>query len=224
MNDIKVTALVPMKGNSERVPNKNIRNLNGKPVCHWILESLSASSLIDEIIVNTDSELIKKTISKFKKIKIIDRPDHLLGDKVSAQPLIEHDLNFAKNEIIFQTHATNPLLKTETIDRSIKLFYEKQDKYDSIFSVTPIQQRYYFKSGKPVNHDPNNLIQTQLLEPIYHENSCLYIFTKKTNMKHKNRIGSRPLLFEMDYLESTDIDEWYDFLWAKFLMTKDINP
>ena len=198
MNDIKATALVPMKGNSERVPNKNIRDLNGKPVCHWILESLSASSLIDEIIVNTDSESIKKSISRFKKIKIIDRPKHLLGDSVSAQPLIEHDLNFAKNEIIFQTHATNPLLKTETIDRAIKLFYEKQGKYDSVFSVTPIKQRYYFKSGKPINHDPDNLIQTQLLDPIYHENSCLYIFQR--NLTKKIKIELVPIPYFLKWI------------------------
>ena len=48
MKNVKVTALVPMKGNSERVPNKNIRELHGKPVCHWILESLSRSKYVDE--------------------------------------------------------------------------------------------------------------------------------------------------------------------------------
>ena len=60
MQNKKVTALVPMKGNSERVPNKNIRLLNGKPVCHWILESLSRSNYVDEVIINTDSPKIKE--------------------------------------------------------------------------------------------------------------------------------------------------------------------
>jgi N-acylneuraminate cytidylyltransferase len=218
VKNIKVTATVPMKGNSERVPNKNIRLLNGKPVCHWIIESLSRSKYIDEIIINTDSEKIKEIVSDFKLVKILDRPDFLLGDAVSMQPLLAYDIEHAKNDFIFQTHSTNPLLSSETIDKAIETYFDNLDKHDALFSVTPIQQRFYFKNGEPVNHDPNNMIQTQLLEPIYHENSCLYIFSKETNRTVKNRIGTNPYFFEMDHLESADIDEWHDFLWAEFLL------
>ena len=220
MHNKKVTALVPMKGNSERVPNKNIRLLNGKPVCHWILEALSRSKYVDEIIINTDSDKIKKIVSDFKLVKVIDRPDYLFGDAVSIQPLIAHDIEYAKNEIILQTHSTNPLLKTETIDKAIEIYFKNIKENDALFSVTPLQQRFYFKNGKAVGHDPNNLIQTQLLEPIYHENSCMYIFSRETNRKIQNRLGNNPFLFEMDHLEAADIDEWHDFLWTEFLMSK----
>lgn len=220
MQNKKVTALVPMKGNSERVPNKNIRLLNGKPVCHWILEALSRSKYVDEIIINTDSDKIKEIVSDFKLVKVIDRPDYLFGDAVSIQPLIAHDIEYAQNEIIFQTHSTNPLLKTETIDAAIEAYFENNEEYDALFSVTPLKQRFYFKNGKPVGHDPKKLIQTQLLEPIYHENSCMYIFSKETNRKTQNRLGNNPFLFEMDHLEAADIDEWHDFLWTEFLMGK----
>jgi len=216
----KVTALVPMKGNSERVPNKNIRPLNGKPVCHWILESLSRSKFVDEVIINTDSPKIKEIVSGFDFVKVIDRPDYLLGDGVSIQPLIAHDIEYAQNEIILQTHSTNPLLKTETIDKAIEIYFKNIKENDALFSVTPLQQRFYFKNGKAVGHDPNNLIQTQLLEPIYHENSCMYIFSRETNRKIQNRLGNNPFLFEMDHLEAADIDEWHDFLWTEFLMSK----
>ncbi len=216
--NMKVTATVPMKGNSERVSNKNIRLLNGKPVCYWILESLTRSKYVNEILVNTDSEKIKNIVSNFDLVKILERPDFLLGDTISMQPIIEYDIKYAKNSHIFQTHSTNPLLKTETIDKSIETYFSNLSKNDTLFSVTPIQQRYYFKNGDPVNHDPNNLIQTQLLEPIYHENSCLYIFSKDVNKKIKNRIGKNPYFFEIDHLESADIDEWHDFLWAEFLL------
>jgi N-acylneuraminate cytidylyltransferase len=216
----KVTALVPMKGHSERVPNKNIRELNGKPVCHWILESISQSKYIDEVIINTDSPKIKEIVASFDFVKVIDRPDYLLGDKVSIQPLIAHDIEYAKHEIILQTHSTNPLLKTETIDSAIKTYFENNEEHDALFSVTPVQQRFYFKNRKAVNHDPQNLIQTQLLEPLFHENSCIYIFSKDVNRKVKNRLGNNPFFFEMDNLEAADIDEWHDFLWVEFLMNK----
>jgi N-acylneuraminate cytidylyltransferase len=216
----KVTALVPMKGHSERVPNKNIRELNGKPVCHWSLESISQSKYIDEVIINTDSPKIKEIVASFDFVKVIDRPDYLLGDKVSIQPLIAHDIEYAKHEIILQTHSTNPLLKTETIDSAIKTYFENNEEHDALFSVTPVQQRFYFKNRKAVNHDPQNLIQTQLLEPLFHENSCIYIFSKDVNRKVKNRLGNNPFFFEMDNLEAADIDEWHDFLWVEFLMNK----
>lgn len=218
MKNYKVTATVPMKGNSERVPNKNIRLLNGKPVCHWIIDALSKSKYVDEILINTDSEKIKEIVSGFDMVKVLDRPDFLLGDAVSMQPLLAYDIEHAKNEYIFQTHSTNPLLTTETIDKAIETYFSNLGTNDALFSVTPIQQRFYFKNGEAVNHDPNNMIQTQLLEPIYHENSCLYIFSRETNRNVKNRNGKNPYFFEMDPLEAADIDEWHDFLWAEFLM------
>jgi len=223
VKNLKVTALVPMKGNSDRVPNKNIRLLNGKPVCHWIIESLSQSKYINEIIINTDSLKIKEIVANFEMVKVIDRPGYLIGDAVSIQPLIAHDIEHAKNEYIFQTHSTNPLLTTETIDKAIETYFENIEQHDALFSVTPFQQRFYFKNGKPVSHDPDCLIQTQLLEPIYHENSCMYIFSRETNRKVKNRLGKKPLFFEMDHLEAADIDEWHDFLWTEFLMKQKKN-
>ena len=220
MKNKKVTALVPMKGNSERVPDKNIRLINGKPVCHWILESLSKSKYIDEVIINTDSPEIKEIVACFDFVRLLDRPNYLLGDKVSIQPLIAHDIEYAKNEIILQTHSTNPMLKAETIDSAIEAYFENNEEHDALFSVTPVQQRFYFKNGKAVNHDPQHLIQTQLLEPLFHENSCIYIFSKDVNRKVKNRLGNNPFFFEMEHLEAADIDEWHDFLWVEFLMSK----
>ena len=220
MKEIKVTALVPMKENSTRVPDKNFRNLNGKPVCHWIIETLSKSKYIDEIIINTDSEKIANLVSIFDKVKVIKRPKHLLGDEISIQPLIAHDIEFAKNELILQTHSTNPLLKHITIDDAIEKFIKNSKQYDALFSVTPFQQRFYYRDVTPINHNPKNLIQTQLLEPIFQENSCIYIFSRETNRKIKNRLGKNPMIYEMDHLESVDIDEMHDFLWAEFLMSK----
>ena len=215
---IKFTALVPMKGHSERVPDKNIRNLNEKPACHWVLESLSQSNYINEIIINTDSEKIKTTVSNFQKVTVLNRPEYLLGNAVSIQPLIEYDLRFSRNEYILQTHSTNPLLTTKTIDLAIESYLENKLKHDSLMSVTPVKQRFYFQDGKAVNHDPKNLIQTQLLEPIYHENSCMYIFSKRVNIDLGSRIGNNPFFFEMNPYEATDIDEWHDFHWAEYLL------
>jgi len=84
----KITALVPMKGHSERVANKNIRPIAGKPCLYWIVETLTKSKYIGEIVINTDSEEIAESASKNFNVTILNRPDYLLGDIVSIQPLI----------------------------------------------------------------------------------------------------------------------------------------
>lgn len=212
-----IKALVPMKGNSERVPNKNIRLLAGKPTFHWILDSLSKSKYIDEIIINTDSDEISKNASSNFDVTILERPDFLLGDKVSIQPLIEYDLSHSKGEYYLQTHSTNPLLTTETIDNAIEMFFS-QKKYDTLFSVTPVKTRFYWKNGLGINHNPKHLIRTQDLEPIYEENSCFYIFSKETNQNTKNRLGENPLMYPINRLEAVDIDDIDDFYWAEYLL------
>jgi len=216
----KIKALVPMKAHSERVPNKNIRPLAGRPCFHWVMEALSNSSYVDEIIVNTDSPRIAKSAKdNFDKVKILERPDFLLGDVISIQPLIEYDLANSDGEYYLQTHSTNPLLTTQTIDKAIETYFS-QTEHDALFSVTEIKQRFYWPDASGVNHDPKFLIRTQDLEPIYHENSCFYIFSRTTNQKIKNRLGSNPLMFPIDRLEAADIDDMEDFYWAEFLMLR----
>jgi N-acylneuraminate cytidylyltransferase len=218
MNIPKIKVLVPMKGHSERVPHKNIRPLAGKPACHWILETLSQSKYIDEIIVNTDDREIADTISQnFRKATIIKRPDFLLGDMVSIQPLIEYDMSKAEGNYFLQTHSTNPLLTTETIDKAIEVFFT-QEEHDALFSVTEVKSRFYWPDGKGINHNPKHLVRTQDLEPIYEENSCFYIFSRETNGKTKNRLGNNPLMYPISVLEAADIDNMEDFYWCEFLL------
>jgi len=213
----QIKALVPMKGHSERVPNKNIRMLAGKPVFHWIIESLSKSKYIDEIVINTDSKEIAKSASDNFKVTILERPDYLLGDMVSIQPLIEYDLSQTNSEYYLQTHSTNPLLTTATIDRAIETFFAQQE-HDALFSVTSVKTRFYWPDCRGINHDPNKLIRTQDLEPIFEENSCFYIFSRETNQNVKNRLGANPMMYPINKFEAVDIDELEDFYWAEFLL------
>ncbi len=215
----KITALVPMKGHSERVPNKNIRLLAGKPAFHWIIECLSSSDYIDEILINTDSEEIAESAQVFAKVRILKRPDFLLGDMVSIQPLIEYDIEQTQNKYFLQTHSTNPMVQTKTVNQAIKTFFS-QKEHDALFSVTPVQTRFYWKNGTGINHDPRHLIRTQDLEPVYEENSCFYIFSKETNYQTKNRLGSNPLMYPIHPLEAADIDTMTDFFWTEFLLER----
>lgn len=220
MNIPGIKALVPMKGYSERVPNKNIRPLAGKPCFHWVMEALSNSKYITEIVVNTDSDEIAENASRnFEKITILERPEFLLGDMVTIQPLIAYDLSQTTGDFFLQTHSTNPLLTTKTVDESIEAFFA-QSEHDALFSVTEVKQRYYWADGSGVNHDPLVLTRTQDLPPIFHENSCFYIFSRETNERTQTRLGSKPMMYSIDRLEAADIDDMEDFYWAEFLMER----
>lgn len=218
-----IKALVPMKGYSERVPQKNIRPLVGKPCFHWVMEALMRSKYVDEIVVNTDSPEIAENAKKnFSKVTILERPEFLLGDMVTIQPLIAYDLSQVKGDFFLQTHSTNPLITTETIDGAIEAFFA-QKEHDALFSVTETKQRFYWADGRGVNHDPAVLIRTQDLEPIYHENSCFYIFSRETNERTQTRLGSKPLMYPIDRLEAADIDDMEDFYWAEFLLERKMD-
>jgi len=217
---MKITLLLPMKGNSERVPNKNLKLFNGKPLFHAIIDKLISSKHINKVIINTDSDLIAKSaINTYQDfVSIHKRPKKIQGDFVSMNKIIEYDLKNSDSDIYIQTHSTSPLLSVKNLDYAIDKMISNSIDFDSIFSVTKIQTRFYDKNGSPFNHDPKELLRTQDLEPVFEENSCFYIFTKESFKNAGNkRIGLNPLMFEIDKIEAVDIDEPSDFIIAEVL-------
>ncbi len=216
-----ITALVPMRHNSERVPGKNYRLFAGKPLYHYIVESLSACPHISQIVIDTDSPVIKEDVAKqFPTVILIDRPEHLRAGTTAMNEVLLYDVNKVRADYYLQTHSTNPLLRPVTISRAIESFLENFPNYDSLFSVTPVNMRLWDQHRSPINHDPHVLLRTQDLPPLYEENSCLYIFYRKTLIEQRNRIGERPFMFELDPVEACDIDEELDFQIAEFLYQK----
>jgi len=208
-----------MKADSERVPGKNMRLLKGRPLFHWILDALNESDVIDEIIINTDSEEIAENAQKHFNVTIHMRPEYLLHIQSNeAYQIMSYDLEHTKGDYFVQSHSTNPLLKADTIKQAVNSYFANLNVYDSLFSVTPLQTRLYDGDFKALNHDSNNLIKTQELPFIYEENSCIYVFSRKSFTDNRNRIGKKPYLFPVNRHEGVDIDEEYDFLLAEAMM------
>lgn len=218
-------ALVPMKHTSERVPQKNYRDLNGKPVFHYILETLCHCDMIFEVVVDTDSDVIKAGIAEyFPYVRVIDRPKHLQGATVSMNAIIDYDTSQIDAHFFLQTHCTNPLLTRETIEAAINKFDTGWPNNDSLFSVTQVHKRFWYTGKFPVNHNPSVLLRTQDLPPIYEENSCIYIFSKKIfNQRNNNRLGFNPIMFEVDVREAWDIDTSLDFKIVEMLCREGNN-
>lgn len=213
-----IVALLPMKGVSERVPNKNLKIFNGAPLYHIVLKNLLNSKYINKVVINTDGEHLKKDIkSNFRdNVIIIDRKEEIQGNYISMNKIIENDIDSVDSEIYLQTHSTNPLLKTETLDLAIEkmILVTENGENDSVFSVSKTQKRFYNDDATPMNHDPK-MLTTQHLNPIYEENSCFYLFTKSSFEKAQGRIGNKPFMFEINKIESIDIDEPEDFIIAE---------
>ena len=216
---MKIAAFVPMRHNSERVVGKNYRLMNGRPLYHYIMETLLNVPEIDQVVVDTDSPVVTEGLAKdFPKVQTLLRPEHLRAGDVPMNEILMYDTSQIKADYYLQTHCTNPLLKASTISAAIHALLEKSYLYDSLFSVTEVKKRFYDQLVRPINHNANIMLRTQDLPPIYEENSCIYIFTRQTLEKNRTRIGDRPMLFPIPAREAQDIDDEIEFTITEMLM------
>jgi len=214
----KIAAIVPMRHSSERVPGKNYRDFAGKPLYHRVVEALLNCPLISEVVIDTDSPKIWEDAgANFPAVRLLERPEHLQAGTVPMNDVLLNTVGQVEADYYLQTHSTNPILRSETIHNAVRQFLDNYPLYDSLFGVTRLQTRLWDGLARAVNHNPAILLRTQDLPPIYEENSCLYIFTREILESKHNRIGDRPLMFEIDRLEAVDIDEELDFRMAEFL-------
>lgn len=214
MKTNKIVALLPMKANSERVKGKNFRQFCGKPLFRWILDSLLDVNEIDQMVINTDARhiLAENGLVESDRVMIRDRKPEICGDLVSMNLVLADDVANVDADIYLMTHTTNPLLSARSIQNALEAFSTSHN-VDSLFTVDKIQTRFYREDCSAVNHDPDNLIRTQDLEPWFEENSNLYLFTRESFNKTGARIGKLPMMFESNKFESIDIDtpEDWDF-------------
>jgi len=222
-----VTAILPMRGTSVRVPGKNRRDLAGRPLYHHILATLLSVPGIATVVVNSDDPaLLDETAAAFPTIDIMARPPALSAPETSMNAVLRDAVDRLSDDsgLMLQTHATNPFLTAATIGDAIAAFRRAWPARDSLFSVTRRQVRLWDAAGRPLNHDPARLLPTQDLDPVFEENSCLFLFTAEGLRTHGTRIGAHPLLFETPALESLDIDEPADFTLAEALAAHRARP
>lgn len=226
---MKIYAIIPIKHISTRVPMKNFRMMNGKPLYYYIISTLLKIDRINKIIIDTNSPIIFENVPiMFKeymnRIVLYQRPEHLWSGDTPTNDLLMNVINDLKldADLYLQTHTTNPLIKSETIEKAIDMY--NPEKHDCLFSAKVLHTRLYDKDFKDMNHNRFKLIPTQNLDPIYEENSCIYIFSKEVLEKYRSRIGKNPHIFEMNGIESQDIDWEEDFIITeilqKYLMEK----
>lgn len=207
-----VTAIVPLRHWSRRVPQKNYRPFAGMPLYRHIVQTLLSASLVTAVVIDSDSDdILRDAAEVFPDVMLYKRPSELSGEMLNANDIMANTLLHVATDadVILQTHSTNPLLRADTIDRAIEAFAGSPTN-DCLLSVTPIQKRYWTAEGEPLNHDRRALLRTQDLPPLFEENSCIYIFRREQFLRTGSRIGDLPMLFAMSPEEALDIDTEFD--------------
>ena len=231
-NPYKAVALLPMKANSERVRGKNFRMFCGKPLFRWMLDTLLAVPEIDAVVINTDARqiLADNGLVESERVIIRDRKPEICGDFVSMNLVLADDVANVAADAYLMTHTTNPLMSADTVAQALAAYRAgvAAGTCDSLFTVDKVQTRFYRADGSAVNHDPDNLIRTQDLEPWFEENSNLYIFSRDSFAKTQARIGKQPMMYEGPYFESIDIDtpqDWdFAVVAARYLQEQATQP
>lgn len=218
---MKTIVIIPARGGSKRLHEKNIQLLGGIPlIAHSILYAQKNSEIIDEIYVSTNDEEIKQIALEYGA-KVIDRPEFLSGDLEPTVSALKHVLQSIKEivENVILLQPTNPL-RPENLLKEAFDAYQKGNS-DSLFTVT----RNYQKFGKieankflPFNYAIGQ--RSQDLEPFYFENGLLYIAKAKAIFENKI-ITENAFPFEVNHIfANVDIDRLEDLDYAEYLFKK----
>lgn len=207
---MKIVAIVPMKLNNRRLPQKNTKRFtNGKPLCSYILSTLLEIDKIDEVYVYCSNPEIKEFIPN--KVKFLQRSESLDKDTTSMTEVLTCFTKEVPADIYVMTHTTAPFISKESIQKGLESVVS--GKYDSSFAAKKLQD-FLWMEGKPFNYTLDNIPRTQDLRPIYEETSGFYIYTHDVMTELHRRIGENPFIVEIGEIESIDIDEAEDFIIA----------
>lgn len=204
---MKTVAIVPMKLNNRRLPQKNTKSFhNGKPLCYYILSTLLKIKEINEVYVYCSNPDIKEYLPE--GIKYLQRSEALDQDTTKMNEVLECFAAEVPADIYVMTHTTAPFISVESIEKGIQAV--KKNGYDSAFAVKKLQD-FLWKDGQPFNYQLDAIPRTQDLPVLYEETSGFYIYRADVITKLKRRIGNHPYMVEVSEIESVDIDEAEDF-------------
>ncbi len=229
---MKVIGIIPARAGSKRIIGKNIKKLAGKPLVQYMLETSQKVSLLDEIVVSSDSEAVLELTTDFEGIIPIRRPEELSADTSPAIDYVHHVLNWMKKnkgkhfDIIVIMQPTSPLTLAEDITKTIQLLLDDK-KADSAVSIVKINQVIHpyklkkLRNGylKPFIKEEKFIRSANELPDVYTRNGSVYVSRLK-NIERGIIAGNNCLAHIMPEERSIDINDPIDFEFAEFLLHK----
>ena len=215
---MKRVAFVPIRLNSQRVVGKNLRDLGGRPMMTYLLQSLAAAKNIDQVYVYCSSPEIEQYLPE--GVKLLLRDKRLDSSLTLGAEIYDAFISEVDADIYILAHATSPFIRTSTIEQAITAV--ESGEHDSAFSAERIQTFTWWQ-GKPLNYSLENIPRTQDLVPIYVETSAFFVFQREVWTNQHRRIGDKPYIAVTDRIESIDIDNPDDFTLAEAIVAAGLN-
>jgi CMP-N-acetylneuraminic acid synthetase len=211
----QITAFVPIKLNSQRLPNKNILPLGDRSLSWYVFNALLGVKEIDEVCVFCSEERIMDYLPA--GVKFIQRDASLDGNLIKGNEIYQSFIDTVDSDYYLLAHTTSPFMSQGSIRNAVNKVLNQG--YDSALSVQK-KQTFIWYQGKTLNYSSNNVPRTQDIEPIYIETSGFYLFEKQHFLSHESRIGLKPYFQEVSDLEAIDIDTKEDYELAMKLMQR----
>jgi len=220
---MKITAFLPCRKGSERVPRKNIRPFHDHQ--HGLIEiklrQLLAADLIAEVVLSTNDEEILEFATSLdsKKLRLHRRVDSLSSSTTSTDELVGHAVELIPEGHILWTHVTSPFVNAAEYAAIVERYGQALGEgYDSLMTTTEIHGFLWNTQG-PLNYDRavEKWPRTQTLEVVHEVNSAAFLNSADNYRRLGDRIGVKPYLYGMDKIQGFDIDWEDDFAIAQVL-------
>lgn len=212
---MKTACFIPIKANSERVPGKNFRLLNGKKLYEYICEHVLQAAIFDDAYIDTNSAEIAE-YAKARGFLVIDRePELALNSANGNDLLVYHYEQYPQYDYYFQLFATAPYLQPSTI----RTCYSKllaSEEYDSCFTATE-NHGFYWLADNPINYRPGILPRSQDMMAVLEETTGLYGIRKESLQRYRCRIGRHPYIHIVNKFEAVDINTEEDLKIAEYV-------
>lgn len=212
---MKVACFIPIKANSERVPGKNFRILNGKRLYEYVCEATKKADVFDDVYIDTNSDEIAR-YAKEMGFHVIARKPELAKNTANGNDLLTyHYEQYPHYDHYFQLFATAPYMTADTIRQCVNKLVSS-DVYDSCFTATA-NHSFYWYCGTPVNYRPGILPRSQDMTPVIEETTGLYGITRDALARYRCRIGRVPYIHLVDKFEAVDINTEEDLKIAEYV-------
>ncbi len=223
VNNNKVIAFIPVRGGSKSIPLKNIKPLCGKPLVCWNIEALEKCTLVDEIIVATDSDEIWQTVEsrQYKKTVLYRRLAENASDTASTESVMLEFISnshLSRDDIFMLVQATSPLTKTVHFTEALQMY--SKGEFDSILTCVRNYRFFWNEDGTSMNYDYRNRPRRQNFSGMLMENGAFYINTVDNIIESGNRLSGKIGIYEMPEYTATEIDELEDWIVLESLMQR----
>ena len=212
---MKTACFIPIKANSERVPGKNLKVMNGKKLYQYVCEHIQQADVFDDVYVDTNSNEVAEYAIKMG-FNVIEREPELAKNTANGNDLlVYHYEKYPNYDYYFQLFVTAPYMQPDTI----KACYNQltsSDEYDSCFTATE-NHSFYWYAGTPVNYRPGILPRSQDMTPVIEETTGLYGISSDSLRRYRCRIGRKPYIHIVNKFEAVDINTETDFILAEYI-------